>query len=687
MDIRSVNGLPSLHGDTLGDSRVCLAVLDGPVDLSHPCFQGADLKKLDTLVQNAAGSGPMSLHGTHVASLLFGQPGSPVVGVAPHCRGFLAPIFRDDREGRLSQLDLARAIEQAVQEGVHIISVSGGERSPNGQAEGLLERALRLCAENNVLVVAAVGNDGCACLQVPAALPSVLAVGAIGVGGEPLEMSNWGEAYLSNGVLAPGEQIDGAAPGGGTVSLTGSSFATPVVSGVAALLLSIQAELGRPLDPIAVGRAILETAVPCQPRSSPACRRHLVGTLNIAGAFTAIKEGGKATVTNRDTAEALVPAAEVSSTQTDTNTAQTAGANSMGISDGGVAAADGERSPESRAPSIHTRGPLAAQEAPVELTEARPQTAATTAVTGVRPSSADCGCQNGQQPYIFAIGEIGFDFGTEARRDTFRQLMPRVLVGESPNTSLPSNPYDVAQLCDYLDDKPWESTRLIWTVNLDLTPIYAVEAEKAYADDVYSILRSALRNRALPSDDVNYVSKVSIPGTLTGKTVRLFSGQYVPCAVVRPRGLYTWHETALVNEVVDSVQDVRGDVTPDNLRRTVRNYLDKIYYELRNLGQTSPDRALNFAATNAFQFASGVAEGMMSAKYVAGSNDNIYSLDTISVSKSPYCRMDSDCWDVRVTFFDPEEVRRARVVYLYTIDVSDEMPVSLAPTHQFVIAP
>lgn len=51
MDIRSVKGLRSLHGD----NRVCLAVLDGPVDLSHPCFQGADLKKLDTLAQNAAG--------------------------------------------------------------------------------------------------------------------------------------------------------------------------------------------------------------------------------------------------------------------------------------------------------------------------------------------------------------------------------------------------------------------------------------------------------------------------------------------------------------------------------------------------------------------------------------------------------------------------------------------------------
>ncbi len=92
-----------------------------------------------------------------------------------------------------------------------------------------------------------------------------------------------------------------------------------------------------------------------------------------------------------------------------------------------------------------------------------------------------------------------------------------------------------------------------------------------------------------------------------------------------------------------------------------------MYYDLRNLGATSHDRALNFAATNAFQaantFASAVAAGM--------------ALDTIAVEKSPFCRMDSDCWDVRLRFFDPENSRRARKVFRFTIDVSDILPVTL----------
>jgi subtilisin family serine protease len=112
-----LTGLGPAQSAMLGDPGICVAVLDGPVDLSHPCFAGANVRRLDTLVGDPAGRGRMSLHGTHVASLIFGQPGSPMFGIAPKCRSLILPIFRDIREGHLPQLDLARAIEQAVQEG------------------------------------------------------------------------------------------------------------------------------------------------------------------------------------------------------------------------------------------------------------------------------------------------------------------------------------------------------------------------------------------------------------------------------------------------------------------------------------------------------------------------------------------------------------------------------------------
>jgi cyanobactin maturation PatA/PatG family protease len=705
-----LTGVRWLQAKSLGSPDVRVAVLDGPADLSHPCFSTADLSRVATMVQDPPGAGEMSAHGTHVASVIFGQPGSAVPGIAPRCKGLLLPVFRDPPARRLSQLDLGRAIEQAVQEGAHVINVSGGQRSPTNEADGILTRALKLCEDNNVLVIAAAGNDGCECLHVPAAVPSVLAVGALDEGGRPLETSNWGEAYRSNGVLATGERILGAAPGGDTAHLTGSSFATPIVSGIAALLLSIQRASGQEIDPTAVREAIVDSAVPCYPQDSPECRPYLVGTLNVPGAYDRILRGGKM-VADSDAVQASSHVVEVGVGPGEPSSLASSGAAVAGAGLGPAAdVPSGQPVHEHPAVAAGVSSPQAAPQPPAPA-------ASPTASAGVVPS-AQCTCNGGgsstctgdKLSNVFAIGIVGYDFGTEAGRDAFRQAMDPVTIAGSPPIVGPPNPYDARQLSDYLDDNPWDATKLIWTLELDGTPIYAIEPEPAFAGEVYTtprlggemvsssrvyrVLTSALRNHALDSEDGNYVSRVSVPGVLTTRTRRLFSGQEVPVVAAQARGLYTWNETALVNAVVGAVEGDRMAASPpepavsrENVAKLVRNFLDKIYYQLRNLGQSPPDRALNFAATNAFIFADGVREGLLSARYVPGPGDDLYTLDTINVVKSPYCRMDSDCWDVQVTFFDAEEVRRARVVYQYTIDVSAVTPVSLAPTHRFLNAP
>ncbi|MEQ8962010.1 MAG: S8 family serine peptidase, partial [Coleofasciculus sp. C2-GNP5-27] len=242
--LKQIPGLPQLWAETMGNSQINIAVLDGVVDTLHPCFTGASLTRLPTLVSEAASAdGTMSTHGTHVASIILAQPNSAVTGLAPNCNGLSVPVFRDDGL-KLSQLDLSRAIEKAVNAGAHIINISGGQLTDFGEAEDWLTKAVQLCRDSNVLIVAAAGNDGCDCLHVPAALPTVLAVGAMDEEGKPMDFSNWGETYQNQGILAPGENILGAKPGGGTARLSGTSFATPIVSGVAALLLSLQVKRG-----------------------------------------------------------------------------------------------------------------------------------------------------------------------------------------------------------------------------------------------------------------------------------------------------------------------------------------------------------------------------------------------------------------------------------------------------------
>lgn len=73
-----IPAIESLWLKTLGNPRICVAVLDGAVDEPHPCFNGAELHQLQILIPGIANQGVTSQHGFHVASIIFGQHGSSV---------------------------------------------------------------------------------------------------------------------------------------------------------------------------------------------------------------------------------------------------------------------------------------------------------------------------------------------------------------------------------------------------------------------------------------------------------------------------------------------------------------------------------------------------------------------------------------------------------------------------------
>jgi cyanobactin maturation PatA/PatG family protease len=267
-----------------GDRNITVAVLDGPVDLTHDCFRGARLRPFETAASMNAANGRATAHGTHVASLIFGQPVSSIEGLAPLCRGLIIPIFGDDGL-KCSQPDLARAILLAVENGAHVINIGGGQLARSKEPHPALAQAVDTCLRRNVLIVAAAGNDGCEFPHIPAAITSVLAAGAMDEEGRPLASSNWGAAYDSQGILAPGSNIWGASLQGAVARKRGTSFATALVSGVAALLLSSQLNNGSQPDSGAVREALLKTAIPCIPSSVEECSRILTGRINIQGAI------------------------------------------------------------------------------------------------------------------------------------------------------------------------------------------------------------------------------------------------------------------------------------------------------------------------------------------------------------------------------------------------------------------
>lgn len=587
---------------TRGDPEVCVAILDGPADLSHPCFRGAAIEQVATLVDGSAPSGPAAVHGTAVASLLFGQHGGPVLGVAPACRGLLVPIFRDAARGiaPCSQIDLARGLAQAVARGAHVINVSAAHLPPADAPHALLLRELETCRRQGVLVVAAAGNESANRPGLLGSLGSVLAVGAMDASGERLPWSNWSDRGAEHVVLAPGCGIVAALPGGGVRVFAGTSVAAPVVAGLAALLLSLQRQFGSQMNVGVVRCAMLAAAISHSPRPGLDRRHPRAGRLNPAGALALVLQG----------------APHMS---------------------------DGATNPT---PEI-ANGPFLAERVPEP-----PAASHTSPGCACGSATGSCTCGAGSQ-LVYALGRLGYDFGTEARRDSIQGHM-----GEG------ANPYDPQQILAYLDKSPWDAAELTWTLNVDSTPIYAVRPGDAFATEGFLRLRQFLREQLAEG-----VERVSIPGVIVGKAT-LMNGQTVP--VVEPvlRGMYSWTVRALV-EAVSGAPPGRGAGAKARTAHRekadgVANFLRRVYDELRNLGVTPSDRALNYAATNAFLvgriFEDAARQGL--------------ELDTISVGPSPICRPGADCWDVRLTFFDPERVlERARKMYVSTVDVSDHVPV------------
>lgn len=704
-----------LMEQTEGDANISIAVLDGPVDLTHPCFDKAKITQLESLVSDLVEDGSAKKHGTHVASLIFGQRGSPVRGVSPGCRGLIIPVFADGPDDSIapcSQTDLAHAITQAVEQGAHVINISGGELVSSGEPHHLLDKAVRLCAENNVLIVAAAGNDGCHCLHVPASISSTLAVGAMDAQGLPLNFSNWGQMYQNNGILALGEKLLGAVPCEvatktcGVDTKSGTSFATPIVTGIAALLLSIQIQMGNKPDPHAVKEAILQSAYPCLLSEGLDCSRYLRGRLNIEGAYNLVtKKQQKATDSTNSIPQiqesegiGLVkssknlpffgvqnsefttfnPEIVASSTQISTLDAMKALENPDSIELSIENNQAKNQIPEDKM-TEHIEGPcgcpkrkkteyeineqtndmtvsqVLASEAQVAEPTITNQEVATPSVV---PAQVPSPRAVSRQSLVYALGVPGYDFGSEARRDAFIQGFVH---HRNPKDEPPTFE---GKLFELLEKKPEYAESLIWTLNIEGTPVYAIRPMGSFASETYRQLLGFLKDYQEGS-----IERISIPGVIAGK-VTLLSGQIVPVIIPQLRGIFSWSIKVLI-------EDLRvGFKLSDEEGTDIRNFMERVYYELMNMGRASSERALNFAATNAYQiadvFKDAIEKGMV--------------LDIIQTEKSSICRPDSDCWDVKLTFFDPlhrEEV--ARMVYRFTIDVSDVVPVSIGDLRSWSI--
>ena len=226
---------------------VRIAIIDTGIDASHQDLAGALVGGADF---SGLGSpdgltpvGPERRHGTMVASLAAGRGNNGVDGVlgsAPEAE--LLSLSMSFGGGTVSPDEqVANAVRFAVDNGADIVSLSL-TRNTRDWPESW-DRAFGYAADNDVVVIAAAGNRGSGTVSVgaPATMPGVLTVGGVDQDGQASDSAS--SQGITIGVMAPSEGLVGATPGGGYVSWSGTSGATPIVAGIVALVRSAYPDL------------------------------------------------------------------------------------------------------------------------------------------------------------------------------------------------------------------------------------------------------------------------------------------------------------------------------------------------------------------------------------------------------------------------------------------------------------
>jgi thermitase len=215
-----------------GGTRV--GVLDTGIDRGHADF----LNKVKACASAVTALGIVATgvceddnsHGTHVAGTIAAAANNTigVAGVAPNAE---LAIFKGLNAGGVGfYADMIAGIHWLHTQGqARIISMS-----VTGPQDGALDAELSEAAAAGVLLVAAAGNDGDATANWPAHHPGVMSIASVNQSGGRSSFSN---CTTDVEVAAPGEDVWSTAPGNAYAILSGTSMATPHVSGVAAMVM------------------------------------------------------------------------------------------------------------------------------------------------------------------------------------------------------------------------------------------------------------------------------------------------------------------------------------------------------------------------------------------------------------------------------------------------------------------
>jgi subtilisin family serine protease len=222
---------------TRGSSNAVVAVLDTGLADELPEFAGRVVPGYNFAYTNEVTLDDNG-HGTQVAGLLCASANNASLGAGVdwHCRIMPIKVFADNNTGFYSSW--AQGIDYAVGNGCKVINLSGG----GTDFSRTVQRAISNAVAQGVIFVTSAGNDGNTNLSFPGYLTVCITVGATDSQDRKAGFSNAG-AQID--LVAPGQDVLTVGRFGTLESVSGTSFSTPLVAGVCALLAALRPNLNQ----------------------------------------------------------------------------------------------------------------------------------------------------------------------------------------------------------------------------------------------------------------------------------------------------------------------------------------------------------------------------------------------------------------------------------------------------------
>lgn len=225
-------GVNELHEMGITGKGIKVAVFDTGINTnSHDIDLAGGVSFVDGCSDYSDDNG----HGTKMASVLASNLNNTgLVGFAPDVELYSVKVLDKDGVGNYSAV--INGIEWAIDNKMDIITMSFG----SDEYSESIHAAVKKAEQNGILVVASAGNAGKSSVYYPAAIPSVVAVGACDENNKLATFSNYGDGL---DILAPGVNIASYDLQGNCFVTEGTSIAAQEVAGVAALLKSADPRL------------------------------------------------------------------------------------------------------------------------------------------------------------------------------------------------------------------------------------------------------------------------------------------------------------------------------------------------------------------------------------------------------------------------------------------------------------